>query len=194
MRTSVHRRLDARSLIGIAHPLRIRIRDHLRRVGPGTATQLARELGESSGATSYHLRMLARHGFVEPDPGHEKKGRERWWRATSEVIQIHPSEFLDDGVAREALRVVTEERRRLNEQRLEKWLNERERWSAPWRDAAEDSVYVARLSPERARALADELITIIEAAYAESADPADPDPGTRGVEIQLNVFPTGDPA
>ena len=36
----------------------------LRREGPATATTLAERLGESSGATSYHLRSLARAGFV----------------------------------------------------------------------------------------------------------------------------------
>ena len=76
----------------------------------------------------------------------------------------------------------------MNEQRLAKWLGERKRWSAPLRDAAEDPVYLARRSPERAQALAD---AIIEAA---DADAAEPDPGSRGVEIQVNVFPTGDPA
>ncbi len=152
--TATHRRLDARSLVALAHPLRIRIRDQLRREGPATATQLAQQFGESSGATSYHLRMLARHGFVEPDPDHDS-GRERWWRAAPDVLQIHPSEFLDDETAREALRVVTAERLRLSESRLETWLNDRERWSNAWQEAAEDSVFVARLDPEQARALAD---------------------------------------
>ncbi len=182
------RRLDARSLIALAHPLRIRIRDRLRREGPATATQLARQFGESSAATSYHLRMLARHGFVEPEPG-RGMGRERWWRATSDVIEIHPSEFVGDEVAREALRVVSGERQRISEQRIEKWLNERERWSGAWHDAAEDSAFVARLSPAQTRALADELVAIIDAYIARP-----PGPDARDVEIQVDVFPTGEPA
>ena len=40
----------------------------LLRMGPSTASMLAREAGESSGATSYHLRELAKAGFVEEDP------------------------------------------------------------------------------------------------------------------------------
>jgi DNA-binding transcriptional ArsR family regulator len=185
MELSRRRRLDARSLIALAHPLRIRLRDHLRREGPATATQLARALGESSGATSYHLRMLARHGFVEPDPS-LGKGRERWWRAARDILEIHPSEFLEDDLAREALRVVTDERQRLSEQRMRKWLSDREQWGRRWRDAAEDSVFVARLTPDQARTLADQLISIVEAASTR-----EPEPGARSVEIQLNVFPTG---
>ena len=64
--------LDARSLRGLAHPLRMRLLTALRRGGPATASQLAEKLGESSGATSYHLRQLAAHGFVEDAP-------EQWW-------------------------------------------------------------------------------------------------------------------
>ena len=48
--------------------------------GPATASQLARRLGESSGATSYHLRALHRAGMVEEDE--QRNARERWWRRT----------------------------------------------------------------------------------------------------------------
>lgn len=62
------RKLDAHSLRGLAHPLRIRLLGDLRLHGPATASQLAERLGESSGATSYHLRQLAAYGFVEDAP------------------------------------------------------------------------------------------------------------------------------
>lgn len=62
----------------LAHPLRLRLLDLLRFDGPSTATLLSRRVGESSGSTSYHLRQLARYGFIEEAPG--RGGRERWWR------------------------------------------------------------------------------------------------------------------
>ena len=70
--------LDLDALRLLAHPLRQRIELELRQ-GPVTATTLSRKLGESTGLTSYHLRELAKHGFVEevPELAH---GRERWWR------------------------------------------------------------------------------------------------------------------
>jgi len=40
----------------LAHPLRLRMLESLTD-GPATAPMLARELGESSGATSYHLEQ-----------------------------------------------------------------------------------------------------------------------------------------
>jgi DNA-binding transcriptional ArsR family regulator len=47
--------------------------------GPATSTTLAAALGENTGTTSYHLRVLADAGVIEEVPGHTD-GRERWWR------------------------------------------------------------------------------------------------------------------
>src|SRR5689334_24108689 len=70
------------TLRGLAHPLRVRILALLREHGASTATRVAERLGESSGATSYHLRQLAAYGFVEDVPG-RGAGRERWWRTVA---------------------------------------------------------------------------------------------------------------
>jgi DNA-binding transcriptional ArsR family regulator len=69
---------DARSVRALAHPLRLELLDLLRFDGPLTATLLARRTGQSSGATSYHLRQLAKYGYIEEEP--RQAGRERWWR------------------------------------------------------------------------------------------------------------------
>ena len=58
------RDLDMESLKALSHPLRVQLLDALSVYGPATASGLAERLGESSGATSYHLRQLERHGFV----------------------------------------------------------------------------------------------------------------------------------
>ena len=59
-------------------PLRFRIYELLRE-GPATASILARRLGQSSGTTSYHLRLLERTGAIVEDPALGTR-RERWWR------------------------------------------------------------------------------------------------------------------
>jgi DNA-binding transcriptional ArsR family regulator len=183
----IRHHLDARALVALAHPLRVRIRDRLRREGPATATQLAHQFGESSGATSYHLRMLGRHGLVEPDP-ERGKGRERWWRATPGLFQIDVNELLEDDLSRDALRVTSGELQRLAEQRLQTWLAEREHWSKPWREATENTAYALRLSADETRALMEELSATIEVYLARPAAP-----GARNVEVELNIFPTGRP-
>lgn len=83
---------DARTLRGLAHPLRLRLPNALREFGPATATAsgLADRLGEPSGATSYHLRQPASYGLAEDDP-ERGEGRERWWRA------VHTGTAFDTG-------------------------------------------------------------------------------------------------
>ncbi|MET8036042.1 helix-turn-helix domain-containing protein [Streptomyces sp. NPDC005345] len=72
---------DLATLKALAQPRRQRILQHLTLHGPATSASLARELGLNTGATSYHLRELARYGCVEEQPEADGHGRERWWRA-----------------------------------------------------------------------------------------------------------------
>ncbi|TAM90800.1 MAG: ArsR family transcriptional regulator, partial [Jatrophihabitans sp.] len=60
--------MDAAALKALAHPLRVQILRVLQLRDQVSVTGLAEELGESTGATSYHLRQLARHGLVEQCP------------------------------------------------------------------------------------------------------------------------------
>ncbi|MET8683417.1 helix-turn-helix domain-containing protein [Streptomyces sp. NPDC004732] len=71
---------DLRVLKALAQPRRQQMLQHLTVHGPATSATLARALGLNTGATSYHLRELARYGFVEETRG-SARGRERWWRA-----------------------------------------------------------------------------------------------------------------
>ncbi|MFE2991571.1 ArsR family transcriptional regulator [Streptomyces sp. NPDC059262] len=74
---------DLSALKALAQPRRQQILQHLTLHGPATSAMLARDLGLNTGATSYHLRELARYGFAEEcsTQGRSVGGRERWWRA-----------------------------------------------------------------------------------------------------------------
>lgn len=72
---------DLATLRALAHPRRQRMLQHLTVHGPATSATLARALGLNTGSTSYHLRELARYGFVEEQTEGAGHGRERWWRA-----------------------------------------------------------------------------------------------------------------
>lgn len=80
------RPLNAAQLRALAHPLRLELLQALHVEGPATASQLARRLGQSSGATSYHLRALHRAGMVEE--AEQRNGRERWWQRPPERVMI----------------------------------------------------------------------------------------------------------
>ncbi|HTZ25361.1 MAG TPA: helix-turn-helix domain-containing protein [Streptosporangiaceae bacterium] len=71
---------DAKRWKALSHPLRQEILRHLAEHGVATSTTLAEALGESTGTTSYHLRVLADAGVIEEVPG-RANGRERWWRS-----------------------------------------------------------------------------------------------------------------
>ncbi|MFH8289912.1 ArsR/SmtB family transcription factor [Streptomyces sp. NPDC018059] len=71
---------DLHVLKALAQPRRQQMLQHLTVHGPATSATLARALRLNTGATSYHLRELARYGFAEEAPG-SGHGRERWWRA-----------------------------------------------------------------------------------------------------------------
>jgi hypothetical protein len=75
-----HELSDLGALKALAQPRRQQMWQHLTLHGPATSATLARALGLNTGATSYHLRELARYGFVEETAG-SGHGRERWWRA-----------------------------------------------------------------------------------------------------------------
>jgi DNA-binding transcriptional ArsR family regulator len=72
---------DARALRALAHPTRLKLVGLLRLQGPLTATQAARELGETPQRCTFHLGQLAKYGLVEEAGG--GRGRERPWRATA---------------------------------------------------------------------------------------------------------------
>lgn len=70
------------ALKALAQPRRQQILQHLTLHGPATSAILARALSLNTGATSYHLRELARYGFVaETVPQVPGGRRARWWRA-----------------------------------------------------------------------------------------------------------------
>jgi len=70
---------DAKALRAMAHPVRWKLLEIVKREGTATATQCAKEIGESVASCSYHLNMLAKYDFVEQAEGGQ--GREKPWRA-----------------------------------------------------------------------------------------------------------------
>ncbi|MBB6075958.1 ArsR/SmtB family transcription factor [Streptomyces paradoxus] len=181
------RQLDARSLRGLAHPLRMQLLDALRFGGPATASQLAQKLGESSGATSYHLRQLAEYGFVEDAP-ERGKGRERWWKAAHHGIRFDDSLLTDsDPVVRGAADLYLHEVATTQTRDLSTWLGNRDSWPEEWSTAWDMSSATLHLTPELTRELIEKMHTLVE-TYRDRAA-AEHAPGTEQVRIQTHAFP-----
>jgi DNA-binding transcriptional ArsR family regulator len=180
--------LPSESLKSLAHPLRVRIYDELSSYGPFTASMLAERLGESSGATSYHLRQLARAGLVREDTT-RGKGRERWWERSPGSIAIPEARDLPPGSAeRLAVKLVEDEWYRSREQNFREYVAEGEAvFSSDWLEVATSDTINLRLTPDQLHELVTDVDVVLQKyirAYKRT-----PSPGSRPVQIHVNAFP-----
>lgn len=76
---------DPRAIRALAHPTRLALLEILAGEGQATATRCAELAGQSVASCSFHLRSLAKHGFIQAVPG---PGREKPWRLTSTTQQL----------------------------------------------------------------------------------------------------------
>jgi DNA-binding MarR family transcriptional regulator len=183
--------LDATALQGLAHPLRVQLHDQLSVHGPATATQLAERLGESSGATSYHLRQLEKYGFVEEDPG-RGSGRERWWRRVPVRMTIEGHTLASASPAtRDATMLVLNEFNRAKQARVQAWRDNYERWPREWSDASVESSSHLRVTADELAQVSAEIDAIVSAWVERTRDRQSD--GVADVEIQWYSFPVGDP-
>lgn len=177
---------DPRTLHALAHPLRGKILGVLRLDGPSTATLLGQRLGESSGATSYHLRQLASYGFVEDVPD-EGNGRERWWRALHRSTHWETADFLADPAARaivdEMLLAQIDSRRRT----LTAYVEQRSALGDEWETGGSLNDYALRLRPDEARRLTAELNAVLARWRHRTSDVRAPD--TELVLVDVDVLP-----
>src|SRR6185503_11914022 len=110
----------------LAHPLRLDLIEVLGTLGPATAARCGRQLGVSQASCSFHLRQLAKYGFVEEaEPGPDR--RERVWRLT-DFEQSWQSGPVTDQLDRVFIQREAD--------RMLGWTGRRDGESAEWQDAA----------------------------------------------------------
>lgn len=149
--------------------------------GPATSAELARRLGLNTGATSYHLRELARHGFIE-EVEERSRGRDRWWRAVANDFRFprrseqgEPLRAALDEVTRLAFAADVDAFARFHGQE-----------HGEWADAAMYSRGTVRVTPGELLAFFEEYIALIN-KYAHRDEPARA--GTRPIAARLLAFP-----
>jgi predicted ArsR family transcriptional regulator len=104
-----HRTLaDAPSLRALTHPTRLALVEAIGLAGTLTATEASAQVGESPAACAYHLRTLARLGFLEEAGG--GRGRQRPWRLAQEGMSVDHSDDPDVARTADALETVLAER------------------------------------------------------------------------------------
>lgn len=175
--------LGPESLKAFAHPLRMAMYSALQAHGPATASGLARQLGESSGQTSYHLRQLERHGFVEDDPDHVG-GRERWWRAVG--FDLSSPELLTDPTTEPAARTVMHQVVAERAGALTAWVDGLDPGRDPWSGLL--SAVTVEMTRAEMEALSESLQEFVEKQTAPMRGRTGVE-GARRVRIHADVFP-----
>ncbi|GAA4889322.1 helix-turn-helix domain-containing protein [Tessaracoccus lubricantis] len=66
---------DPTRIRALAHPTRLALLDYLSGVEHATATQCAEAIGESVASCSFHLRTLAKHGYIKRAESGDAKSR-----------------------------------------------------------------------------------------------------------------------
>jgi predicted ArsR family transcriptional regulator len=170
-------------LKALTHPVRVRILGLLRADGPATATTLAQRLGLNTGATSYHLRQLAQHGFVVDDP-ELGTGRDRWWKAAHQSTRTRAEEPRG-AEERETMEAYIQSVVTVMTEQLQHAVEELPLLPDDWRDAVTFSDWAVTVTPARARALVQALAGTFDDVVEDDAD----DPGAASFVIQINAYP-----
>ncbi|MBD7980887.1 ArsR/SmtB family transcription factor [Oerskovia merdavium] len=148
---------DPERIRALAHPLRLAILDLLDDEGQATATRCAEVTGESVASCSFHLRMLAKYGFVEPA---ERVGREKPWKpvGTGRTSRYDPEQPESLRAAGELARIVVDQ----EAARVAHWIDSAPRQPHEWLLASVMTKSSFWATPEELTELSRELQAITD--------------------------------
>ncbi|MFI7059792.1 ArsR/SmtB family transcription factor [Kribbella sp. NPDC050124] len=176
---------DIDALKALAHPLRQQLLTWLQRHGSATSADLAAEFDEDRGATSYHLRQLARFGFIEEDT-ERSAGRRRYWRAIPQDVRL-PRRSPDPEIALAADEIGRQWMERADRE-LTAYLADRPAYG-DFAAAAMHSFGVTTLTAQELTQFGEEYIAFLNRWHR---DPSQAAPGSRHISVVFHAFPTPD--
>jgi DNA-binding transcriptional ArsR family regulator len=174
---------DAQTARALAHPVRIKIIEQLIFRGAMTATELSELIDESPANTSWHLRQLARYGFIEEASG--GTGRQRPWQ-----MVVQSNTFADPGADREtaeAFQATVDVWLGREVEALRAWLR-REAAEPEWAHAAYLSLGLGYYTLDELRTIGQQIGELLAPYFYRLTDPASRPPGARPVRtVQWGV-------
>ena len=152
----------------VAHPIRLALLEALNEHGALTATEAAELVEESPSGCSFHMRQLAKYGFVEEAGG--AAGRNRPWRLTPIGSQapVLFGRFMS---------------------RHQSWLKARAGLSSDWRDVTGQSEFLLYITPAELRTLDAEVTAVLRRHAARVSRPSLRPAGARPIEVLFFAFP-----
>ncbi|MBE1590993.1 ArsR/SmtB family transcription factor [Nonomuraea angiospora] len=178
---------DPRAMRALAHPARLMILNRLGLEGSATATEVAEIAGITPSAASYHLRMLAKYGFVEDAPP-RGDGRERLWKSVNKPISVGVKPGDHPDVRDAKVRLMLAFRREAHEE-ADRALAAVEGEPDEWRDVTRFNRMRVRVDPEEMAQLNESIEKLIEPYLIANRDEKGAPSGVRVAEVQLNLFP-----
>ena len=175
---------DPKAMRALAHPVRMALLELLGVAGTITATQASEVLGESPANCAFHLRTLAKYGFVREAGG--GRGRERPWTYARRTINISASEQTDTQATLAA--------GALGRAMFDHWVERARRVvGSPklpgWEDATRFTRSDLFLTPDEAAHVGDEIHQIIDRYRGRERDPSQRPAGSLPVEFVSYLSP-----
>ncbi len=170
---------EAEVLQALSHPVRLDVLNHLMAEGPATASACARAVGDTPSNCSYHLRVLAKHGLVEPDASAD--GRERPWRATVTGFSLADPEPGEAGG--EAARAVLAASLQLDQRLVRDYVARRDTVDPAWRGVDAFDHYSLRVTPAELT----ELLTAVDAVVRPYLASTRSDAPARAAQVHVGL-------
>jgi hypothetical protein len=174
----------------MTHPVRLALLDALLLEGPLTATRAGELIGEPPNTCSFHLRQLAKYGFVEEAGG--GPGRNRPWQLTGFAIQF--TDVHEEPGARLAARSLDRLLRERYFARLHAFYASRSEYPAEWQRVTGGSQFLLHVSPDELRKVDQEITAILDRYRDRISRPALRAPDSLPVEVLLFAYPVRPPA
>jgi hypothetical protein len=146
-------------------------------------------VGESPSSCSWHLRQLARFGYVE-EAG-EAPGRRRPWRLTAHGLRfgVDGTQDAETVAAGRALERLFADRYL---DRAGRGLRARPGLPPDWQRATGTSQFVLHVTPQELEELQEEVLAVLTRYHDRVGDPASRPEGARTIEALLLVYPRDD--
>ncbi len=178
---------DVRALRALTHPVRLALLEVLFVDGPLTATEAGKLIGESPTTCSFHLRQLAKYGFVEENGGGQ--GRSRPWRVTARGMRVQEGDGTSE--VQSAASALSRLLRERFLRRFQEWNEDKTSYPESWRNAAIMGEHVIWLTPAELVSLNADLSDRLAALYPERRqDPRGRPADALPVELLVFAYPT----
>jgi DNA-binding transcriptional ArsR family regulator len=176
---------DPRAMRAVAHPIRIALLEVLGTEGPLTATEAGELIGESPTTCSFHLRQLAKYGFIEEVAG--VSGRKRPWRLVNAGMSY--SDVSDDAETRLAANALSRVLHDFYLERLKEGLELRREVSTEWQKTTGASEFLLYITPDELHEI-DETLTALTRQYVERiGNPKKRPKGSIPIELLFFAYP-----